>query len=125
MDYGRTVGIVSPRRISRAGGAIAWANWCTRGADFEGQCVGIDLIKRLQSQAEIDPDNLIVDRSTPIHDQTGKLDLIGGPLDRFSDGHGQSSRTAGSRAAGRSWQHTRSGTWSRERRSPTDAARGW
>jgi len=25
---GRTVGIVSPRRISRAGGAIAWANWC-------------------------------------------------------------------------------------------------
>src|SRR5260370_40693620 len=26
--YGRTVGIVSPRRISRAGGAIAWANWC-------------------------------------------------------------------------------------------------
>src|SRR6516165_11377232 len=28
MDCGRTVGIVSPRRISRAGGAIAWANWC-------------------------------------------------------------------------------------------------
>src|ERR1700730_12579021 len=28
MDCGRTVGIVSPRRIRRAGGAIAWANWC-------------------------------------------------------------------------------------------------
>ena len=28
MDCGRTVGIVSPRRINRAGGAIAWANWC-------------------------------------------------------------------------------------------------
>ena len=27
MGCGRTVGIVSPRRISRAGGAIAWANW--------------------------------------------------------------------------------------------------
>ena len=25
---GRTVGIVSPPRISHAGGAIAWANWC-------------------------------------------------------------------------------------------------
>src|SRR5438876_4517472 len=24
----QTVGIVCPRRISRAGGAIAWANWC-------------------------------------------------------------------------------------------------
>ena len=28
MGCGRTVGIVSPARISRAGGAIAWANWC-------------------------------------------------------------------------------------------------
>src|SRR6516165_8164625 len=28
MGCGRTVGIVSPPRISRAGGAIAWANWC-------------------------------------------------------------------------------------------------
>src|SRR6266403_1607088 len=28
MGCGRTVGIVSPRHISRAGGAIAWANWC-------------------------------------------------------------------------------------------------
>src|SRR6266513_4970340 len=28
MGCGRTAGIVSPRRISRAGGAIAWANWC-------------------------------------------------------------------------------------------------
>ncbi len=28
MGCGRTVGIVCPRRISRAGGAIAWANWC-------------------------------------------------------------------------------------------------
>jgi Winged helix-turn helix len=25
---GRTVGIVCPRRISHAGGAIVWANWC-------------------------------------------------------------------------------------------------
>src|SRR5260370_39386408 len=28
MGWGRTVGMVSPRRVSRAGGAIAWANWC-------------------------------------------------------------------------------------------------
>jgi hypothetical protein len=28
MGCGRTVGIVSPRRISRAGGAIACVNWC-------------------------------------------------------------------------------------------------
>ena len=28
MGCGKTVGIVCPRRISRAGGAIAWANWC-------------------------------------------------------------------------------------------------
>src|ERR1700719_4066635 len=38
MGYGRTVGIVCPRRISRAGGAIAWANWCrstARSAWFE------------------------------------------------------------------------------------------
>jgi len=28
MGCGRTVGTVSPRRISRAGDAIAWANWC-------------------------------------------------------------------------------------------------
>src|SRR5271163_3930198 len=28
MGCGRTVGIVCPRRISRAGGAIAWASWC-------------------------------------------------------------------------------------------------
>jgi hypothetical protein len=28
MGCGKTVGIVSPRRISRAGGAIAWASWC-------------------------------------------------------------------------------------------------
>jgi len=28
MGYGGTVGIVSPRRISLAGGTIAWANWC-------------------------------------------------------------------------------------------------
>src|SRR5208282_2656232 len=28
MDCGGTVGIVSLRRLSRAGGVIAWANWC-------------------------------------------------------------------------------------------------
>src|SRR5208282_6136822 len=47
-------------------------------------------------------------------DQPGKLELIGCPLDRVSDGHLRSSRTAGSRAAGHPWQHTRSGRRSRE-----------
>src|SRR5215467_3301242 len=28
MGCGGTVGIVFPSRTSRAGGAIAWANWC-------------------------------------------------------------------------------------------------
>src|SRR4029077_13689967 len=52
---------------------------------------------------------------------TRKLDLISRPLDGVSDGHGHSSRTAGSRAASHPWQHTRSGRRSRAIRDPPSA----
>src|SRR5215472_13305941 len=51
-------------------------------------------------------------------DRARKLDLIGCPLDGVPDRHVCLSRTAGPRAAGHSWQHTRSGLWSPESRDP-------
>src|ERR1700759_5332416 len=42
MGCGRTVGIVSPRRISRAGGAIVWANWCRSRRECVGELVQVD-----------------------------------------------------------------------------------